>query len=56
MGNVEMPIHYILFDKTGVGLVIEYLNGVQDVYDNSVGVVTNEPDFPWHLKNLNNYA
>jgi penicillin V acylase-like amidase (Ntn superfamily) len=56
MGNLVAPLHYILFDKTGGGIVIEYLDGKQNIHDNPVGVVTNAPDFPWHLKNLNNYA
>jgi penicillin V acylase-like amidase (Ntn superfamily) len=56
VGNIELPMHYILFDKTGAGIVIEFLDGKQNIYDNPVGVVTNAPDFPWHLKNLNNYA
>jgi penicillin V acylase-like amidase (Ntn superfamily) len=56
VGNIEAPFHYILFDKTGAGIVIEFLDGKMNVYDNPVGVVTNAPEFPWHLKNLNNYA
>jgi penicillin V acylase-like amidase (Ntn superfamily) len=56
MGNLVAPLHYILFDKTGAGIVIEFLDGKQNIHDNPVGVVTNAPDFPWHLKNLNNYA
>ncbi len=56
MGNLAAPLHYILFDKTGAGIVIEYLNGKQNIHDNPVGVATNAPDFPWHLTNLNNYA
>lgn len=56
VGNIVAPFHYILFDKTGVGIVIEFLDGKMNIHDNPVGVVTNAPDFPWHLKNLNNYA
>jgi choloylglycine hydrolase len=56
VGNIVAPFHYILFDKTGAGIVIEFLDGKMNVHDNPVGVVTNAPDFPWHLKNLNNYA
>ena len=56
VGNIELPMHYILFDKTGAGIVIEYLDGKQNINDNPVGVATNAPDFGWHLKNLNNYA
>jgi choloylglycine hydrolase len=56
VGNIELPMHFILWDKTGAGIVIEFLDGKQNIHDNPVGVVTNAPDFPWHLKNLNNYA
>jgi len=56
LGNLEFPMHYILFDRTGAGIVIEYLDGKQSIYDNPVGVATNAPDFGWHLKNLDNYA
>ena len=56
LGNAAMPIHYAIFDKTGAGIVIEYSKGQQNIYDNEVGVMTNIPDFSWHLQNLNNYA
>ena len=56
MGNVPMPIHYAIFDKSGAGIVVEYSKGQQNIYDNEVGVMTNIPDFSWHLQNLNNYA
>jgi choloylglycine hydrolase len=55
-GNVPMPEHYILFDKAGDGIVIEFLGGSMQVHDNPVGVATNGPSFSWHLENLNNYA
>jgi penicillin V acylase-like amidase (Ntn superfamily) len=56
VGDIEAPFHYILFDKTGAGIVIEFLDGKMNVHDNPVGVATNAPGFPWHLTNLNNYA
>src|SRR5581483_5533427 len=36
-------------------LVIEYLDGQLHLYDNPVGVLTNSPQFEWHLTNLRNY-
>lgn len=51
-----LPEHYIFFDKTGDGIVVEFTGGKMHVYDNPVGVATNAPEFPWHLANLNNYA
>ena len=56
LGNVEFPMHLIFFDKKGEGIVVEFMHGKMNVHDNPVGVVTNWPEFPWHLANLNNYA
>ena len=55
-GGMKAPFHYAVFDKTGAGIVVEFSEGKMNVYDNPVGVMTNIPEFPWHLKNLNNYA
>lgn len=56
MGNVEAPFHYAIFDKSGAGIVVEFINGNIVVYDNPVGVMTNGPAFSWHLENMNNYS
>lgn len=56
LGGLHMPFHYSLHDATGASLVIEFHNGVRTVYDNPVGVMTNAPQFSWHLTNLNNYT
>lgn len=53
---LDTPFHYILHDATGASIVIEYADGQQNVYDNPIGVMTNGPEFPWHLKNLDNYT
>jgi choloylglycine hydrolase len=50
------PQHYHFVDKTGDNLVVEFTGGKMNVYDNPVGVMTNGPDFPWHLQNLSNYT
>ena len=55
-GGMKAPFHYAVFDKTGAGIVIEFSKGKVNVYDNLVGVMTNGPEFPWHLENLNNYS
>lgn len=56
LGGVESPFHYVVHDRTGASIVIEFANGRQQVYDNPVGVMTNGPEFNWHLTNLNNYT
>lgn len=56
LGGLEMPFHYSVHDRSGAGLVIEFHRGVRTVYDNPVGVMTNAPEFSWHLTNLHNYT
>lgn len=54
--NASYPFHIAIFDRSGKGIVIEYINGKQIIYDNTIGVMTNGPDFNWHLANLDNYT
>lgn len=48
--------HWAVEDATGDKAVLEYLEGELHVHVNTVGVMTNDPDYTWHLRNLNNYA
>lgn len=56
LGGVESPFHYVVHDARGDAFVIEFNRGVMTVYDNPVGVMTNGPEFGWHLTNLGNYS
>jgi choloylglycine hydrolase len=49
------PVHYAAHDAAGTSLVIEYVGGQLQLYDNPIGVMTNSPPFSWHLMNLGNY-
>ncbi|MFA7183648.1 MAG: choloylglycine hydrolase family protein [Victivallales bacterium] len=51
----DMPLHYIVTDAAGAGIVIEYIGGKLNIHNNPSGVLTNAPDFQWHLTNLRNY-
>ena len=53
-GSAE-AIHWRVGDKSGNQIVIEIEKGVPHIYDNPIGVITNAPNFPWHLSNLSNY-
>ena len=55
MGIVP-PFHYTLHDATGASLVVEPVGGTLKIYDNPLGVMTNAPEFDWHLTNLKNYV
>ncbi|MEZ4718891.1 MAG: linear amide C-N hydrolase [Caldilineaceae bacterium] len=55
-GNPSPTAHWRVTDRTGGSVVIEIVHaGEVHVYDNHVGVITNPPDFPWQVTNLNNY-
>ncbi len=49
-------IHWRVGDAQGNQIVIEIEHGKLHIYDNPVGVITNAPNFSWHLQNLNNYV
>ena len=49
------PAHWIISDATASIVVEPAPRGIM-VYDNPVGVLTNNPEFDWHLMNLNNYS
>ncbi len=48
------PLHWIIADKDSSITVESVKNGLK-VYDNPVGVLTNNPTFDYHMMNLNNY-
>ena len=49
------PVHYVVNDVSGKSIVIEYVGGKLNVYENPLGVMTNSPAFDWHMTNLRNY-
>ena len=48
-------LHWRVDDSNGKSIVIEYVDGMLSIHNNTVGVVTNDPPFDWHLRNLGNY-
>lgn len=54
--GMPWPAHAMVTEPTGKCAVIEFTDGEIKIYDNPVGVITNNPDFPWHLTNLRNYG
>lgn len=49
------PVHLSIHDAQGNSIVVEFIEGKLQIFDNPVGVLTNAPKFPWHLTNLRNY-
>jgi len=56
LGGTPAPFHYLICDHSGKSIVLEFHQGCFHVYNNPVGVLTNGPEFPWHLTNLSNYT
>lgn len=54
--GLNSPFHFIFYDKLGESIVIEIKDDELAIYDNPTGVMTNGPEFPWHMTNLNNYT
>ena len=48
------PLHWIIADKN-TSITVESVQDGLKVYDNPVGVLTNNPTFDIHMFNLNNY-
>lgn len=48
------PLHWMLCDETE-SIVIESVAEGLEVYQNPIGILTNNPPFPYHVQNLNNY-
>lgn len=49
------PLHWMMSDNSGEAIVVEPLADGLKVYDNPVGVLTNNPPFDKQLFSLNNY-
>jgi len=54
--GASMPLHYVVIDSAGNSIVIEYVDAKLNIYDNTIGVMTNSPTYDWHLLNLRNYT
>ena len=50
------PFHMLVADRFGGRIVVEYIDGELTVFDASLGVITNSPNYDWHMTNLNNYV
>ncbi len=49
------PLHWIAQDRTGNCVVLELTDRGAEMFRNPIGVLSNSPDFPWHMTNLRNY-
>jgi len=53
--HMAPPGHGVIYDANGKCVVMEIGDGKVELYDNPLGVLTNAPNFPWHLNHLRQY-
>jgi choloylglycine hydrolase len=49
------PAHGMIYDATGKSIVMEFEDGKVQIYDNPLGILTNAPNFPWHVNHLRQF-
>lgn len=49
-------VHWRVTEESGRQVVVEIVNQQVMIHENPLGVLTNSPEFTWHLTNLNNYV
>ncbi|MBR5538573.1 MAG: linear amide C-N hydrolase, partial [Clostridia bacterium] len=49
------PLHWIVADKNR-SIVVESVRGGLEIYENNIGIMTNEPPFPYHLARLQDFS
>lgn len=56
LGDTVLPLHAAVFDASGKGIVVEFVDGKMYIHENKVGILTNSPTYDWHIANLRNYV
>jgi choloylglycine hydrolase len=49
------PAHFMVTEPGGKAIVIEYVMGEPVIFDAPLRVITNAPNYDWHITNLRNY-
>ncbi len=53
--GIVADCHWKVTDASGRVIVIECTNNKTKIYDAPLGVITNAPNYDWHLTNIRNY-
>lgn len=53
--GIPPPLHFMVADPSGDAIVIQYVDGSPKIFEAPLGVITNAPNYDWHVTNLNNY-
>ena len=53
--GIAPPIHLMVTEPSGKAIVVEFTKGDTMIHDAPLGVITNAPNYDWHMTNLRNY-
>lgn len=53
--GIVLPLHWIVTDRSGRTIVVEPLEDGLQIHENPLGIMSNSPDFSWHITNVRNY-
>lgn len=51
----DAPVHFIVSDRSGETIIIEPDEQGLSIHRRTIGVMTNSPNYDWHVQNLRNY-
>ena len=54
--GIPIPAHWMVTDASGESIVIEFTDKKVKIHENPLGVITNSPNYDWHMTNLRNYV
>ena len=57
-GALGIPVfgHWMVTDASGKSIVIEYVDSKLKIFDAPLHVVTNAPNYDWHMTNIQNFV
>jgi choloylglycine hydrolase len=50
-----VPLHYIVTDRSGASIIVEFVGGETRIHDSETGVLANAPTYDWHHTNVKFY-
>lgn len=53
--GIQVDAHWMVTDAQGKSIAIEYTNDAIKIHEAPLGVITNAPNYDWHMTNLSNY-
>lgn len=54
--GIAPPVHVMVTEPSGASIVIEFTRGKVVIHEAPLGVITNAPNYDWHMINLRNYV